>query len=210
MLFAASTAVAQPPVTWLIFVDDLHLDFRNTGRIRDLVRKIAKTLPADGDLIAMYSCGPSGLSVAPTTERSLVDTAIRNVTGNGLKAEDILAGGPGGAREVRYRANVARARLLELVASADFGSRSVIIYVSNGYSIGTPAPLAGNPPPPIFAIDPRLIPGDSDSDRLTRPDYWTATRNSLREMAAASGGFLQEEDESLDDALERIIQVIRR
>jgi hypothetical protein len=208
MLLAASASVAtQQPVTWLIFVDDLHLDFRQTGRISDLVRKIAKTLPADGDLVAMYSCGPSGVSVAPTTERAVVEAEAKNVTGNGLKPEDILAGG---RREVRYRTQVARSRLLELIASAPFGSRAVIIYVSNGYSTGTPAPLPDSAPPRIFAIDPRLIEGPSNLDRVTSPDYWAATRNSLREMAEASGGFAQEENESLDDALARIIQVTRQ
>jgi hypothetical protein len=210
MLLTASAPAAAQPVTWLIFVDDLHLDFRNTGRIRDLVRKIAKTLPVDGDLVAMYSCGPSGLTIAPTTDRRVVDVEARKVTGNGLKAEDILAGGPAGAREVRYRAGVARSRLLELVATADGDGRAVLIYISNGYSTGTPAPLPGHPSPKIFAIDPRLITGDPDPDRVTRPDHWTATRNSMREMAEASGGFVQEENESLDDALARIIQVIRQ
>jgi hypothetical protein len=27
---------------WLIFVDDLHLDFPNTGRLRDLLRTISR------------------------------------------------------------------------------------------------------------------------------------------------------------------------
>ena len=52
------------PVTWLIFVDDLHLDFRNTGRIRDALMKLASALIQDGDRFAIASGGPSSLAVA--------------------------------------------------------------------------------------------------------------------------------------------------
>src|SRR4051794_13427840 len=35
---------------FLIFVDDLHMDFNNTGRIRELFKKIAKQLVHEGDM----------------------------------------------------------------------------------------------------------------------------------------------------------------
>src|SRR5437764_3454642 len=35
---------------FLFFVDDLHMDFHNTGRIRDLFKKIEKNLLQDGDM----------------------------------------------------------------------------------------------------------------------------------------------------------------
>ena len=35
---------------FLIIVDDLHLDFRNTGRIRDLFKKISRDLIHEGDM----------------------------------------------------------------------------------------------------------------------------------------------------------------
>jgi hypothetical protein len=207
ILAANESADIQQPVTWLIFVDDLHVDFRNTGRIRDLVRKMAKTLPAEGDLVAMYSSGPSGISVAPTSDRAVTDAESKRVIGNGLRAADML--GPASAREVRYRAAMARSRLLDLVATAEFGTRTAIIYVSNGSITGAPPPLPGNPPPQIFAIDPRLL-ESSSLDRLLTPEYWTTTRAALRAMAETSGGFVQEEHQSLDDALQRIIQTVRQ
>jgi len=43
---------AAPGVLWLIFVDDLHVRFVDTGRLRTLIRTIATTLLAEGDLIA--------------------------------------------------------------------------------------------------------------------------------------------------------------
>ena len=51
---------------FLIIVDDLHLDFRNTGRIRDLFKKIANTLVHEGDMFAIVSTGPSSLAIDTT------------------------------------------------------------------------------------------------------------------------------------------------
>ena len=42
---------------FLILVDDLHMDFRNTGRIRDIFKKIRKKLIHDGDMFAIVSTG---------------------------------------------------------------------------------------------------------------------------------------------------------
>jgi hypothetical protein len=46
---------ARARVTWLIFVDDLHLDFRNTGRIRGMLKTIVSQLSGlaivGGDLV---------------------------------------------------------------------------------------------------------------------------------------------------------------
>jgi hypothetical protein len=76
-------------VTWLIFVDDLHLDFRNTGSIRKLLGSIASELIRDGDAFVLRSSGPSP-SIPFTTNRSLLDAAIGRVAGNGLPPTAIL------------------------------------------------------------------------------------------------------------------------
>ena len=47
---------------FLIFVDDLHMDFRNTGRIRELFKKISKELIHDGDMFGIVSTGPSSIA----------------------------------------------------------------------------------------------------------------------------------------------------
>ena len=51
---------------FLIIVDDLHLDFRNTGRIRDLFKRISRTLIHEGDMFSIVSTGPSSLASDPT------------------------------------------------------------------------------------------------------------------------------------------------
>jgi hypothetical protein len=197
------------PVTWLLFVDDLHLDFRNTGRIRDLVRRVVKQLPAEGEAVAMFSSGPSNVSMMPTTDRILLDGQVKRLTGSGLKADDLQASGS--RREVQYRAGMARSRLLELIGRVG-GEARAIVYISNGYLTGASAPLKMEVSPPIFAIDPRPLMAGADLDQRTNwpDDYWTATRASLRAIAEASGGFAQDEGQSLDDALARITQVMRR
>ncbi len=78
---------------FLIFVDDLHLDFRNTGRIRDLFKKIAKELIHDGDMFGIVSTGPSSMSIDLTYDRKRLDEAIKKISGAGLKPEGHLDAG---------------------------------------------------------------------------------------------------------------------
>ena len=54
---------------FLIIVDDLHLDFRNTGRIRDLFKRISRQLVHEGDMFGIVSTGPSSLSIDLTYDR---------------------------------------------------------------------------------------------------------------------------------------------
>src|SRR3954464_9503378 len=90
-LIAAGLSGAQPAARWLILVDDLHLDFRNTGHLRVLLKTIAAELIRDGDQVAIYSTGPSSVSVAWTSDRSVVDSVVKKIAGNSLKVSDILA-----------------------------------------------------------------------------------------------------------------------
>ena len=47
---------------FLFFVDDLHLQFHNTGRVRELFKKISKELVHDGDMFGIVSSGPSSIA----------------------------------------------------------------------------------------------------------------------------------------------------
>ena len=86
---------------FLIIVDDLHLDFRNTGRIRDLFKRISSTLVHEGDMFGIVSTGPSSLAIDLTYDRKLLDEAIKRITGNGLKPSDIIQGQDGAQGPVR-------------------------------------------------------------------------------------------------------------
>jgi VWFA-related protein len=122
---------------FLIFVDDLHLDFRNTGRIRELFKKIAKDLIHDGDMFGIVSTGPSSLSIDLTYDRKRLDQAIEKISGAGLSPKDILETPEGsqGPPEVRYRAHVAFSTAYDIMGNLEqvHNRRKAFIYVSNGY-----------------------------------------------------------------------------
>ena len=122
---------------FLIFVDDLHLDFRNTGRIRDLFKKISKELIHDGDMFGIVSTGPSSIAIDLTYDRKRLDEALDKISGAGLKPSDILdvPEGAQGPPEVRYRAHVAFSTAYDLMQQLEqvHNRRKAVIYVSNGY-----------------------------------------------------------------------------
>jgi VWFA-related protein len=122
---------------FLIIVDDLHLDFRNTGRIRDLFKRISKTLVHEGDMFSIVSTGPSSLAIDPTYDRKVLDEAIKKITGNGLKPADIINGAESadGPSEVRYRAHVAFSTAYDMLSQMEKinNRRKAVVWVSNGY-----------------------------------------------------------------------------
>ena len=44
---------------FLLFIDDLHLGFRETPRTRDLLKKMLKNLIHDGDMFGIVTTGTS-------------------------------------------------------------------------------------------------------------------------------------------------------
>jgi VWFA-related protein len=122
---------------WLIFVDDLHLDFNNTGRIKDLFKKISKELVHEGDMFGIVSSGPSSLSIDLTYDRKRLDEAIEKISGAGLKPSEILDTplGAEGPSEVRYRAHVAFDTAYGIMKNLQsvHNRRKAFVYVSNGY-----------------------------------------------------------------------------
>jgi VWFA-related protein len=124
---------------FLIFVDDLHLDFRNTGRIRDLFKKIAQELIHEGDMFGIVSTGPSSLSIDLTYDRRRLDEAIKKISGAGLAPKEILdvPEGSQGPPEVRHRAHVAFSTAQDMMRNLEqvHNRRKAFIYVSNGYDL---------------------------------------------------------------------------
>ncbi|MCC7034272.1 MAG: VWA domain-containing protein [Acidobacteria bacterium] len=122
---------------FLLIVDDLHLDFRNTGRIRSLFQKISKNLIHEGDMFCIVSTGPSSLAIDPTYDRKVLDEAIKKITGSGLKPSDVIQGqdNADGPAEVRYRAHVAFSTAHDMLRQMEKISnrRKAVVWVSNGY-----------------------------------------------------------------------------
>jgi VWFA-related protein len=122
---------------FLFFVDDLHLGFHNTGRVRDLFKRISKELVHDGDMFGIVSSGPSSIAVDMTYDRTRLDEAIKKIAGNELAPTDIINGpsGADGPSEVRYRAHVAFSTVNDVLTNLEsvHNRRKALIYVSDGY-----------------------------------------------------------------------------
>ena len=122
---------------FLLFVDDLHMDFQQTPRIREIFRKMLKNLIHDGDMWGMVSTGTSSISIDLTYDRALLDDAINRISGGGLKPSEIIKGqeGADGPVELRYRAHVAFTTANQLMQNLEklHNRRKAVIWVSSGY-----------------------------------------------------------------------------
>jgi VWFA-related protein len=122
---------------FLFFVDDLHLQFHNTGRIRQLFTKISKELVHDGDMFGIVSSGPSSIAIDMTYDKMRLEEAIKKIAGNELSPTDIIQGPSGsqGPSEVRYRAHVAFSTVNDILSNLEqvHNRRKALVYVSDGY-----------------------------------------------------------------------------
>ena len=121
----------------LFFVDDLHLDFGNTPRLRQLFQKIGKELVHEGDMFGVVSTGTSSIAIDLTYDRKRLDEAIKKMSGGALKPSEIIEAGqgPNGPSELRYRAHVAFSTAYDMVRNLEkiHNRRKAVVYVSNGY-----------------------------------------------------------------------------
>ena len=122
---------------FLLFIDDLHLGFRETPRTRDLLKKMLKSLIHDGDMFGIVTTGTSSISQQLTYDRQVLDSAISRITGNALKPSEIIQGGqgPNGPTELRHRAHVAFSTAYDLMRNLEKlqNRRKAVIYISSGY-----------------------------------------------------------------------------
>src|SRR5688500_3454459 len=122
---------------FLFFVDDLHLQFQQSGRVRQLFEKISKLLIHEGDLFGIVSSGPSSISVDMTYDRKRLEDAIKKIHGDGLKPSEIIQRGSGseGPTELRHRAHVAFSTMLEALNNLEkvTNRRKALVWVSEGY-----------------------------------------------------------------------------
>jgi len=227
---AAEVTPATDDHAWLIVVDDLHVPFAQTGRLRDLLRKVAAELIQDGDRFLFRASGPSSMSLTGsefTSDRWLASDAARAMTGIALKDSDILVARSGISvvKEALYRANIALDAAEEAVyaLSREAAPRQAIVYVSNGYDVDTYPALAERVR--IFARRARennitIFPIDARGfETLPLPDprigadtlqrYRTATRRSLSMIAEETGGFVIERPNEPGPGLKRIAEQMR-
>jgi hypothetical protein len=189
----ATVVVAPNPVTWLIIVDDLHLDFRNTGRLRDLLRRIVKELIVEGDRVAIASAGPSALAIDPTEDRQQLEAAIKKATGNALKFEDVVAS-PHGPVEARYRASTALATAVSVVNNVSHLAvgPTAVLFISNGYDFELLPERVDLPPSSDKRFNVTRM-AFTDLDAPPRDPAWAShqaeMRSVLQSIANSTGGF---------------------
>jgi VWFA-related protein len=122
---------------FLFFVDDLHMQFQNSARVRDLFKRIAKNLIHEGDLFGIVSSGPSSIAQDMTYDRKRMDEAINKIAGSGLKPSEIISRGTGaeGPQELRYNAHVAFSTMREALENLEkvHNRRKALVWVSEGY-----------------------------------------------------------------------------
>ena len=122
---------------FVIVLDDLHLDFGSTARVRDLVKRVLRILIHDGDMFAIVSTGTSSISEPFTYDRQVLESAIARMTGEALTPEEIIKGssGPQGPTELRHRAHVAFSTVRDLLRNLEGvrQRRKAVLYLSSGY-----------------------------------------------------------------------------
>jgi hypothetical protein len=217
-------AAATPSgTTWLIFVDDLHLDFRNTGYIRKLLHALATDLIVEGDVFTARSTGPSSLSLELTSDRLNLEAAIGRVAGSGLQESEVLASQTRreGLREIDYRFRVSVSAAVEMLNELPrWPERNrAMLYISNGYHVERArkrvaeiARVARRHNVIVFAMDPRAVPGvpvGQVAEIAGRGDGPPA-RDSLEGIAAGTGGFVVVEDLQVERVIARINTTLRR
>src|SRR6266516_2693563 len=179
---------------FLFFVDDLHLQFHNTGRIRDLFKKISKELVHDGDMFGIVSSGPSSIAIDMTYDKQRLEEAIKKIAGNELSPSDIIQGPSGaeGPSEVRYRAHVAFSTVNDILSNLEqvHNRRKALVYVSDGYDF--------NP-----FQDARLGTMDPNSP-FQQNEFVRKSQDSLRVIAEETGGLAVVNQNDFSKALKRI------
>jgi VWFA-related protein len=113
------------------------MDFNNTGRIREIFKKVSKELIHEGDMFGIVSTGPSSLAIDMTYDRKRLDEAIQKISGAGLRPDEIIEtpDGAQGPPEVRYRAHVAFSTAYDILQKMEqiHNRRKAFIFVSNGF-----------------------------------------------------------------------------
>jgi VWFA-related protein len=180
----SQTTPADPPPhnLWLIFLDDLHVDFRSSGHLRTLLKTICSELIQDGDMAAMVSTGPSSIAVDLTSDLKRVGASIGRATGSSLMPADIRRASQADPKgpsvsyrtEAWYRAAVSISTAYDTLNNfaRQTAQRKAVIYVSSGYGVD-----------PLPDRSPRVIgakPGVTSGSNISAAEV----REQLSELTA--------------------------
>ncbi|HEY7474157.1 MAG TPA: VWA domain-containing protein [Vicinamibacterales bacterium] len=123
----------------VIFIDDLHLQARDSPGIQNVLRLLRDEIVKPNDRIAIVSSGYSSIEQNLTLDpdHARLDAAIKKVMGSAPTPADVIAAastaeGPAG---LRYNAHVAFGTAYSVLEQLEKlpGRRKAFFYVSNGY-----------------------------------------------------------------------------
>jgi hypothetical protein len=230
MLSASGLSAQQPAGTgpaFVLFVDDLHIDFRETPPTRELVKRVAAAVELDGNLVGIVTTGTSSVSERLTADRQRLALAMLRITGGALRPEQLLNASQTvqGQSEIRHRIQIALATALDVVTNLRQNRPAAVIYIGNGYQappdsrataagddlrreLGELIRAADSSGIAVHTLWTRGLIAASvqvpDSDEWRR--YLAATREGLRILAENTGGVAVADSADLDIALQRITE----
>ncbi|MGE0702851.1 MAG: VWA domain-containing protein [Vicinamibacterales bacterium] len=122
---------------FLFFVDDLHLQFGSSGRVREIFKRISRELVHEGDMFGIVSSGPSSIAVDMTYDKKRLEEAIEKIHGDSPTPTELIQTSTGteGLTELRHRAHVSFATMhaaLENLARVQ-NRRKALVWVTEGY-----------------------------------------------------------------------------
>jgi VWFA-related protein len=132
-----------PPVTdvgrvFILLVDDIHIQFKDTIATRKILQAIRDTVLLDGDLIGIVSTGHSSPQLGLTLNKKQFNEAINKVAGSALSPKEIIdasqtPAGPAGIRRNTAVAFKTAYDVLEQVSKVQ-NRRKTFVYLSEGYN----------------------------------------------------------------------------
>ena len=115
------------PQTVLLFIDDLHIGFASTPKLRTGVRQATERLLASGRSVALVSDGTSSVVIQATTDTTPLSDVARKITGAGLKPSEIANPTPAVAADMARRESTAQTVLQRTIAAM---RPDAVIYVT--------------------------------------------------------------------------------
>jgi hypothetical protein len=241
MLVAVTTGDAQQPDptgtggpgrTLILLVDDLHVPFASTPRLRALLKRLVESTAHDGDRISVVSTGSSSVS-EHLTDRDRAHAAISRVIGGALKPTELLAATQSASSraESRRRARTALLTATRVIADLRPAQPAAIVYVSNGYPTLLQAPGAGGGlrdeleealselvrvanvvRAPIHTVSPRKVMGTTEQapDTAEWRTYTERSRDTLRALSSQTAGIAAIDQATLESVTAQLRDFSRR
>ena len=163
----------------LFVVDDLHMEFRDTHRIRKVFRDMAKELIHDGDLFGIVSTGTSSIAIDLTYDRTRMEEAANKITGGGLRPSEIIEQSAAGEtpQEVMHRAHVAFSTIYDVLHNLEqtHNRRKAVIMVSSGYDFNPFASSRAGTAGMGFLNNQNVDPNDPSNSMFTQGQQFSDT-----------------------------------